>query len=103
MIPDWRGALSAAGAALTADGRIEIVDFGDFDGLPRAAGAALRLWLAKFHVTPRSELLQALERSDSRSGLRLYAGRYAFRWRGARLPGSVLANVAVPPQAAEIS
>jgi S-adenosylmethionine-diacylgycerolhomoserine-N-methlytransferase len=103
MIPEWRRALHTAGAALSPDGRIHIVDFGDFGGLPRIAAAALRLWLAKFHVTPRSGLLRALESAPSESHLRVYAGRYAFRWRGEALPESVLANVAGPPQATEIS
>jgi S-adenosylmethionine-diacylgycerolhomoserine-N-methlytransferase len=103
MIPDWRRALCAARAALSPEGRIHIVDFGDFGGLPRAAAAGLRLWLAKFHVTPRSELLRAFESAPSKNHLHIYAGRYAFRWRGGLWPESVLANVAGPPQAAEIS
>jgi hypothetical protein len=82
---------------------MHIVDFGDFGGLPRIAAAGLRLWLAKFHVKPRSELLRALESAPSKNRLRVYAGRYAFRWRGEALPESLLANVAGPPQAAEIS
>ena len=105
MIPDWRRALCAAGAALSAGGRTHVVDFGDFAGLPYAASAALRFWLRKFHVAPRAELLNALERTASAPGskMRIYPGRYAFYWSGAAVPKSVLANVAGPPQAAEIS
>jgi S-adenosylmethionine-diacylgycerolhomoserine-N-methlytransferase len=33
MIPDWRQALNAAGAALADDGRLHAVDFGDLTGL----------------------------------------------------------------------
>src|SRR5689334_22354992 len=105
MIPDWRRALAAAGGALSQTGRLHVVDFGDFRGLPRAVSGVLRLWLRKFHVTPRAELLTELERSDEVPGskLRIYPGRYAFCWRGARTPQGVLANVAGQPQAAEIS
>lgn len=105
MIPDWRRALAAAGRVLTAGGRMHIVDFGDLAGLPRPVSAALRLWLRKFHVAPLAELLKELEQtSDAASGnLHIYSGRYAFRWSAAAVPGSVLANVAGVPQAAEIS
>lgn len=104
MIPDWRRALAAAGRALADGGALQIVDFGDFGGLPRVVSGGLLAWLRKFHVTPRAELLGALERSDPASDGRLhvYPGRYAFRWRGANPPESILANVAGPPQAADI-
>lgn len=105
MIPDWRGAIAAAAGALADRGRLHIVDFGDFRGLPRAVSVGLGAWLRKFHVTPRIDLLHALERTRATGGgqLRVYPGRYAFCWRGAALPEGVLANVAGPPQAAEIS
>jgi S-adenosylmethionine-diacylgycerolhomoserine-N-methlytransferase len=107
MIPGWRRALVAAAAALSAGGRMHVVDFGDFARLPRVAAAALRFWLRKFHVTPRVELLQVLEQAASETGsgskLRIYPGRYAFCWSGVRVPDSALANVAGQPQAAEIS
>jgi S-adenosylmethionine-diacylgycerolhomoserine-N-methlytransferase len=105
MIPDWRGAIAAAARALTESGRLHIVDFGDFGGLPGPVSAGLGAWLRKFHVAPRIDLLRALERTRATGSghLRLYPGRYAFCWRGAELPEGVLANVAGPPQAAEIS
>ena len=104
MIPDWRQALVVAGRSLANGGRLHIVDFGDFAALPRAVSAALRSWLRKFHVAPRAELLGALESPQLVVGnqLRVYPGRYAFCWRGADLPEGVLANVAGPPQAADI-
>lgn len=104
MIPGWRNALAAASRVLTESGRMHIVDFGDFAGLPGPVSATLRLWLRKFHVVPRAELLRELERTDAAgTNLHIYPGRYAFRWSVAESPASVLANVAGVPQAAEIS
>ena len=77
MIPDWKQALRAASAALSATGRIHVVDFGDLAGLGGAGRAILLAWLGLFHVTPRAELLHDLERNASDS-LRLLPGRYAF-------------------------
>ena len=77
MIPDWKQALRAASAALSATGRIHVVDFGDLAGLGGAGRAILLAWLGLFHVTPRAELLHGLERNASDS-LRLLPGRYAF-------------------------
>jgi hypothetical protein len=55
------------------------VDFGDLKTLP--GKAILRRWLGLFHVTPRAELLEALEALFAKSGeaLKLFPGRYAFR------------------------
>jgi S-adenosylmethionine-diacylgycerolhomoserine-N-methlytransferase len=105
MIPDWHQALAAAQTALSESGRVNIVDFGDFDGLPGAVSAGLQFWLRKFHVAPRAELLRELERTASAPGSKLYVypGRYAFCWGGAQAPVSLLANVAGQPQGAEIS
>ncbi len=77
MIPDWKQALRAASATLSANGRLHIVDFGDLAGLGGAGRAILLTWLGLFHVTPRAELLHAFEQSASGS-LRLLPGRYAF-------------------------
>ncbi len=54
MIPDWRAALGQGIAA--CDGRVSMVDFGQFERLPPPFGRAMRAWLAKFDVTPRAEL-----------------------------------------------
>ena len=79
MIPDWKRALNASNDALSTNGRIHIVDFGDLRDLVGPARIALRKWLALFHVAPRAELLSALEnlRSDGVQ-LHILPGRYAF-------------------------
>jgi S-adenosylmethionine-diacylgycerolhomoserine-N-methlytransferase len=79
MIPDWRGSLAAARAALARGGQIHIVDFADLRGFARPLRAALLAWLGLFHVAPRTELLGALE---GRGEFRLLTGRYAFLFRG---------------------
>jgi S-adenosylmethionine-diacylgycerolhomoserine-N-methlytransferase len=79
MIPDWRAALAAAHTALSPEGRMHVVDFGDLMGLGRPLEHAMRAWLRLFHVTPRVEFLAALEKTASGSGsLTLLFGRYAF-------------------------
>lgn len=81
MIGDWKAALGAAAKIARPDARMHLVDFGDLAGLWPPAAAALRRWLAMFHVSPRSEFVQCLEtfvqgRSDC--ALHLLRGRYAF-------------------------
>ncbi len=56
MIPDWQSALAEAAALVGPGGSLHIVDFGDMEGLPAPLRAALRSWLARFHVSPRSDL-----------------------------------------------
>jgi len=80
MIPDWKTAIAAAGAALSPEGRIHIVDFGDLRGFAAPLRRALLAWLRLFHVAPRTGLLGALERTGG--DLRLLRGRYAFLFRG---------------------
>ena len=85
MIPDWRQALSAAGAALDESGRLHVVDFGDLTGLGPLARGVLRAWLRLFHVEPRVEILAALERQSNGANDRpdriiLLPARYAFLW-----------------------
>ncbi|HEY1629790.1 MAG TPA: methyltransferase domain-containing protein [Rhizomicrobium sp.] len=87
MIPDWEQALSAAKATLSAAGRIHVVDFGDFDGLPGPLARLLRRWLALFHVEPRVRMLKTLESDGTKThpnsnNLRILPGRYAFVWSG---------------------
>ena len=79
MIPDWKQALRAASGALAPAGRIHVVDFGDLAGLPAVIRSALLKWLHLFHVTPRDELLCALERNADKCEIfQILAGRYAF-------------------------
>ena len=61
MIPGWEKAVSAALAALKPGGSLHIVDFGRQERLPRWFQAALRAWLAKFHVAPRDSLHEVLQ------------------------------------------
>ncbi|TDK38884.1 class I SAM-dependent methyltransferase [Rhizobium deserti] len=60
MIPDWEKALDAALSSLSPGGSLHIVDFGQQAGLPRWFARLLKAWLARFHVTPRAELHDAL-------------------------------------------
>jgi S-adenosylmethionine-diacylgycerolhomoserine-N-methlytransferase len=62
MIPDWDRALTNAAGHLAPGGELHIVDFHDQAGLPSWFGRALRAWLAKFHVSPRTSLADALGR-----------------------------------------
>lgn len=62
MIPDWRAALARATDHLAPGGRLDIVDFGQQEHLPRAFAAGLRLWLARFDVCPRAELFDVVQR-----------------------------------------
>ena len=79
MIPDWKQALRAATSALAPDGRLHIVDFGDLKGLGRLVEVLLRSWLGLFHVAPRVELLDALQKNSiTATRLTLLPGRYAF-------------------------
>ena len=56
MIPAWRAVLDQAAACLLPGGELHIVDFGRQEGLPGWFRAALRRWLALFHVHPRDDL-----------------------------------------------
>src|SRR3546814_18093279 len=61
MIPDWQGALRQAARCVADGGKLEVVDFGQQDRLPKFWKQALFGWLARFHVAPRAELRQAFE------------------------------------------
>lgn len=56
MIPEWDKAIDHACGLLARGGSLHIVDFGPMAGLPAPLRTALRAWLARFHVTPRTEL-----------------------------------------------
>jgi S-adenosylmethionine-diacylgycerolhomoserine-N-methlytransferase len=84
MIPDWKGAIAAAAKALSSQGLIHVVDFGDLKTMP--GRGLLRRWLNLFHVTPREVLLQALEAEVEKTdkALNILPGRYAFRLRASK-------------------
>jgi len=69
MIPDWQGAIREAAAKLAPGGRLDIVDFGQQNGLPRLWRKLLFAWLAKFDVTPRATLRNAVEEVAAAQGL----------------------------------
>jgi len=61
MIPDWRGALREGVAKLAPGGRLDVVDFGQQERLPRWFRGLLFAWLAKFDVSPRADLFAAID------------------------------------------
>jgi S-adenosylmethionine-diacylgycerolhomoserine-N-methlytransferase len=69
MIPDWQGAIREAAAKLAPGGRLDIVDFGQQNGLPRLWRKLLFAWLAKFDVTPRATLRETVEGVAAAQGL----------------------------------
>lgn len=68
MIPDWAQAIDAALAALAPGGSLHVVDFGQQERLPGWFAAALRAWLARFHVAPRPGLVAEFERQAGAAG-----------------------------------
>lgn len=66
MIPGWERTLPAAIAA--ASGSVHIVDFGQQERLPGWFRRLLRGWLARFHVSPRSNLVDEATSVASASG-----------------------------------
>lgn len=60
MIPDWQGALRHAARSVAVAGKLEVIDFGQQEGLPASWKRALFSWLAKFHVAPRADLQRAI-------------------------------------------
>ena len=69
MIPDWQGAIREAAAKLAPGGRLDIVDFGQQNGLPRLWRKLLFAWLAKFDVSPRATLRDVVEGVAAAQGL----------------------------------
>lgn len=78
MIPDWQGALDHAAGQLAPHGSLHVVDFGDLSGLPDPLAAALKAWLAKFHVAPRTALPEVAGRIAASQGLTLESRRGPF-------------------------
>jgi S-adenosylmethionine-diacylgycerolhomoserine-N-methlytransferase len=68
MIPDWEAAMAQALSVVEPGGSLHIVDFGQQEALPGWFRSGLRGWLAKFHVTPRTELFDAVERIATAQG-----------------------------------
>ena len=84
MIPDWKGALREAASKLAPGGRLDIVDFGQQEHLPRWFRAMLFAWLARFDVTPRAELFEVVDKAGLKAQHRaLYRG-YAWSARLSR-------------------
>lgn len=79
MIPGWQDAIVAAADALAEKGALHIIDFGQQEGLSRLFRALLFAWLARFDVTPRADLKQALADIAEDRGLIL---DFAPLWRG---------------------
>ncbi len=79
MIPEWRRTVAAALDAVDDGGSLHIVDFGGQERLPCWFKAALRAWLAKFHVSPRDSLREVLESECRRVGASL---RFETLYRG---------------------
>lgn len=84
MIPDWRGAIREGAAKLAPGGRLDIVDFGQQEQLPRAFRRALFAWLARFDVSPRATLQPALIEAASEIGgtARFVALHRGYAWSG---------------------
>lgn len=61
MIPDWRGALREGVAKLAPGGRLDVVDFGQQERLPRWFRALLFAWLGTFDVSPRADLFAVID------------------------------------------
>ncbi|QHQ37468.1 methyltransferase domain-containing protein [Algicella marina] len=68
MIPDWEAALHSS--IHQGEGRhsVHVVDFGAGSGLPGSFNRGLQAWLAKFHVSPRADLHEALESAAAKPG-----------------------------------
>lgn len=60
MIPDWTGAIAHAARHLKPGGRLQCVDFGACEAMPRQFRRLLYWWLSRFHVEPRLDLGPAL-------------------------------------------
>src|SRR5947209_5422066 len=69
MIPPWQEALAHALQVVAPGGSLQIVDFGNCEGLPSLVKAGLRHWLAMFDVTPREDLGDALDALSAKRGM----------------------------------
>ncbi len=64
MIPPWQAALGQAARIVSPGGTLSVVDFGRMENLPRWFKMSMRAWLAKFSVTPRASLGDAMAHLD---------------------------------------
>jgi S-adenosylmethionine-diacylgycerolhomoserine-N-methlytransferase len=61
MVQQQRAAVENCREGLSPGGKVVIVDFGDFEGMPGAFPVLMRKWLATFHVYPVDiSMLEAL-------------------------------------------
>jgi S-adenosylmethionine-diacylgycerolhomoserine-N-methlytransferase len=72
MVPEWQAALRHAFSLLSRDGELHIVDFGQFEGLPRGFRTMLFRWLGLFHVSPRADLRQEITRLAKANGASIH-------------------------------
>jgi S-adenosylmethionine-diacylgycerolhomoserine-N-methlytransferase len=85
MIPDWNSALTQAIGLLKPGGKLQLVDFGACENLPRSFKLALFGWLKRFHVEPRLGLEAALSRLARQFGGEV---RLESLYRGYAIAGS---------------
>lgn len=80
MIPPWEAVLERAVGKLSPNGALHIVDFGTMDGMLGPARIAMRAWLARFSVTPRSNLEENVCSVAARHGLEasFREGRFGY-------------------------
>jgi S-adenosylmethionine-diacylgycerolhomoserine-N-methlytransferase len=71
MIPPWVEAIELGARALAQGGSLHIVDFGQYERLPKFAKKLHFKSLNDFHVYPRAELPAVLKRIAGEQGLRL--------------------------------
>jgi S-adenosylmethionine-diacylgycerolhomoserine-N-methlytransferase len=92
MIPSWQSVLASAAPMLAPGGELHIVDFGQQEKLPRAFRSALRAWLAKFHVTPRAHLREAVEQlaRQQNAKVEFTAVKGGYAWRLALKKAAVI-------------
>lgn len=78
MMPGWEQAIAAGADALTPGGRLHLVDFGNQHGLPHWFADGLHRWLARFQVSPRTDLEQVARQVARERGL-LVDNRQLFK------------------------
>lgn len=76
MIPDWKAAVAQAATLLNPGGCLKIVDFGEMTDLHWAMRSMLKAWLARFHVTPRTDLIPCVSNVAALERLSFQADRY---------------------------